>query len=115
MAASSGGVSAHELSSHAWPEARTTQENFKAAWAEEEEAREMAASSGGVSAPGESSHAGPEARSQEKAAWAEMKRLDTLLVEQGLRGFFHEYAHRMVGRRRSVTQRGRLHNSVGQG
>ena len=90
MAASSGSFSAHESS------------------------REMAASSGGVSAP-ESSHAGPEACSQEKAALAEMKKLDTRLVERGLRGFFHEYAHRMVGRRRSVTQRGRLHDSVGQG
>ena len=78
MAASSGGVSAHESS------------------------REMAASSGGVSAP-ESSHAGPEACSQEKAALAEMEKLDTRLREHGLRGFFYDFNNRMVGNSKGAS------------
>ena len=60
------------------------------------------ASSGFVSAP-ESSHAGPEACSQEKAALAEMEKLDTRLWEHGLRGFFHDFNHRMVGNSKGAS------------
>ena len=57
-----------------------------------------ASSSGGVSAPErEYAHAPwPAPRGQEEATCHEMHRMDKLLVEQGLRGFFHDYNHRMV-------------------
>ena len=68
----------------------------------DESSREMAASSGGVSAP-KSSHAGPEACSQEQAVLNEMQKLDTQLWEHGLRGFFYDFNHRMVGNSKGAS------------